>query len=63
MLQTALRFFLEFAVIPGRRVDIEIKENANWGVALVEAAITVSIATCLGSLLPDFSCVAVPVTG
>lgn len=46
-LQTLMRRFLDRLVLPhtaGRSVDVEIAEDGNWGVALLEASIAVSLA-------------------
>jgi len=47
VLQTAMRMFLDRIVLPhvlGRRIDIEIEQDGNWGVAAVEASISISLA-------------------
>lgn len=39
-----IRFIVDKAVLPGDRLDTEIKEDKNWGAALIEGAVLVGIA-------------------
>jgi uncharacterized membrane protein YjfL (UPF0719 family) len=39
-----IRFIVDFAVLPGDRLDREIKNDKNWGAALIEGAVAVGIA-------------------
>lgn len=57
LLLTLLRFFLDKVVFPGNSVDEEIEKDQNWGIALVEAAVGISVAFVLTALLRDTPCV------
>lgn len=39
-----IRFVVDFAVLPGDRLDREIKNDKNWGAALIEGAVAIGIA-------------------
>jgi uncharacterized membrane protein YjfL (UPF0719 family) len=39
-----IRFVIDKAVLPGDQLDKEIKEDKNWGAALVEGAVLVGLA-------------------
>eukprot|EP00325_Prymnesiales_sp_UTEX-LB-985_P001195 CAMPEP_0174695264 /NCGR_PEP_ID=MMETSP1094-20130205/1675_1 /TAXON_ID=156173 /ORGANISM="Chrysochromulina brevifilum, Strain UTEX LB 985" /LENGTH=756 /DNA_ID=CAMNT_0015891717 /DNA_START=120 /DNA_END=2389 /DNA_ORIENTATION=+ len=39
-----IRFVVDFAVLPGDRLDREIKNDKNWGAAVIEGAVAVGIA-------------------
>lgn len=58
LLLTLLRIFLDRVVLPGdRHIDDEIAEDQNWGVAMIEASISIFVAMCLTTFMPDIGCV------
>lgn len=58
LIQTIMRSFLDRLVFPGNRsVDDEIEQDKNWGIASVEAAVTIVLSLSLSALLRDVPCV------
>ena len=47
-----LRFVVDRAILPGDKLDVEIKKDKNWGAALVETAVAIGIASILNMYIP-----------
>ena len=47
-----MRVVVDHLVLPGDKLDIEIKRDRNWGAALIEGAVAVGIAFVLHVYVP-----------
>ena len=47
-----MRFDVDFGLLPGDRLDVEIKRDRNWGAAIIEGSVSIGIAFVLHLYVP-----------
>ena len=47
-----MRFVVDFGLLPGDRLDVEIKRDRNWGAAIIEGSVSIGIAFVLHLYVP-----------